>query len=382
MEALASAGYQVAVICPRASGECWREAVEGVRVYRFPTLVAGTHAASFIKEFLWATLVMTFLMLWVWMRDGMDVLHIYNPPESLFIAGLLPKLAGKSIVYDLRDIAPELYQSKFEHSSALLYRLLIWMERIMCRLADHVIVVNESYRRVVMERDRVTAERVSIVRQGPDLDQVKLVDPDPELRARAGTIIAFLGRMARQDGVDHLLAALHYLDQHFDRKDWLCALVGPVEDGQPLEALAADLGVSDRTWFSPGFLPIEEWLPILSSADICVEPCPASPLNNISTMNKIMDYMALSKPTVAYDLAEHRATAGEAALYAKPNDQMDLARQIARLMDDAGLRARLGATGRERMEQLFAWQYQKQRLLAAYAGLTQQRVPAGPRLGS
>lgn len=372
MEALAGAGHQVTVICPRSQGQLWREILNGVRIYRFPTHAAGGHPAGYIREFFWATFVMTILTLWVWMRHGMDVLHIYNPPESLFFAGLLPKLAGKIIVFDLRDIAPELYRSKFEHSSKILYNLLIWMERIMCRLADHIIVVNESYRRIVFERDRVALELVSIVRQAPDLNQVSLTDPDPALRSRAGTIIAYLGAMARQDGIEHLLMALHHLDQRFGYENWLCALVGPVEDQQSLNRLTAQLDISDRVWF-PGYLPIEQWLPILSSADICVEPCPANPLNNISTMNKIMDYMALGKPTVAYDLKEHRYTAGDAALYALPDDQVDLARQIARLIENDALRSQLGSIGRQRMEHQFAWQYQKQCLLDVYNLLVEKK---------
>lgn len=187
--------------------------------------------------------------------------------------------------------------------------------------------------------------------------------------------------MAGQDGIDHLLSALLYLDQNFGYKDWHCVLIGPAEDQQALEAQAVQLGVSDRTWFH-GYMPIEQWLPILSAADICVEPCPANPLNNISTMNKIMDYMALSKPTVAYDLPEHRFTAGEAALYAAPNDQIDLARQIARLIEDIALRSQLGAIGRQRMEKLFAWQYQKERLLTVYVNLVQQHVSAKSASGS
>jgi glycosyltransferase involved in cell wall biosynthesis len=368
MEALADAGYQVALICPHAQGQLWNETINGVRVYRFPTLPAGLHAAGYILEFFWATLVMTVLTLWVWIRHGMDVLHIYNPPESLFVAGLLPKLAGKIIVCDLREISPELYLSKYEKGSGITYSLLILMERIFCWLADYIIVVNESCRRLILERNRVVPGQVFIVRQGPDLNQVGPTDPDPSLRSRAGTIIAFLGAMAKQDGIEHLLGALHDLDQHFGHKDWLCVLVGPGIDQQSLETLAAKLGISDRTWF-PGYLPIEQWLPILSSADICVEPCPMSPLNNLATMQKIMDYMALGKPTVAYDLPEHRFTAGEAALYAKPDNQVDLARQIARLIDDFDLRTQLGSMGRQRIEQQFAWQYQKAHLLAVYANL-------------
>jgi glycosyltransferase involved in cell wall biosynthesis len=378
MEALVAEGYQVTVISPRGRDQPWREIINGVCIYRFRSLIAGRNAASYILEFFWAMLVMTILTLWVWMRHGMDVLHIYNPPESLFVAALLPKLAGKTIVWDLRDISPEVYQSKFEQSNRILYNLLIWMERIMCRLADHIITVNESYRRVVIERHRVAPERISIVRQGPDLNQVHLTDPDPTLRSRAGTIIAYLGVMAKQDGVDHLLTALHHLEQRFNQKDWLCALVGPVEDQHALDAMAAELGVSDHTWFT-GYLPLEQWLPILSAADLCVEPCPANPMNKISTMNKIMDYMALGKPTVAYDLPEHRVTAGEAALYAEPDDQVDLARRIARLINDVALRSQLGAIGRQRMEQQLAWPYQKQRLLNVYAHLRQQHASAQPK---
>lgn len=372
MEALAAAGYQVTVICPRDRGQYWRETINGVRVYRFLTIQAGAHAASYVLEFFWATFVMTILTLWVWVRLGMDVLHIYNPPESLFVAGLLPKLFGKIIVYDLRDIAPELYQSKFEHSNVLFYNLLIWMERVMCGLADHIIVVNESYRRVVVERDGVAPERISIVRQAPDINKVSPTSPDLTLNSRAGTIIAYLGSMAGQDGIDHLLAALNNLDQRFGRKDWFCVLVGPAEDQQALKAMAVEFGVSDRTWFSE-YMPIEQWLPILSTADICVEPCPASPLNNISTMNKIMDYMALCKPTVAYDLPEHRFTAGDAALYAAPNNQVEFARQIARLIDSEELRIQMGAIGRQRMEKIFAWQYQKKKLLTVYETLVKNK---------
>jgi glycosyltransferase involved in cell wall biosynthesis len=373
MEALAGAGHEVTLICPRAQDQCWREMINGVRVYRFPTIEAGLHAASFVLEFFWATLVITILTLWVWIRHGMDVLHIFNPPESLFIAGLLPKLAGKMIVCDLREVSPELYLSKYENSSRILYNLLVWMERVLCRLSDHIIVVNESCRRVIAERNHLMPDRLSIVRQGPNLNEISPTDPDPVIRSRAGIIIAFLGVMAKQDGIDHLLLALHYLKQQFGHTDWLCVLMGSVEDQRSIESLAVKLGIYDRTWL-PGYLPVHRWLPILSSADICVEPCPTSPLNSLATMQKIMDYMALGKPTVAYDLHEHRFTAGEAALYAVPNDPVDLARQMSRLIENANLRIRLGMIGRHRIERQFAWQYQKPHLLSVYENLGKRKL--------
>jgi glycosyltransferase involved in cell wall biosynthesis len=221
-----------------------------------------------------------------------------------------------------------------------------------------------------MERHGVPSEQVSVVRQGPDLDSVRPTAPIPELRERAKTIIAYLGHMAKQDGIDHLLRALHHLDRRFGHREWLCVLLGPVDQPEEFDELASELGVSDRTWFT-GYMPPEQWVPIVSTADICVEPCPANPLNSISTMNKLMDYMALGKPTVTYDMTEHRFTAGEAALYAKPNDEVDFARKLAQLIEQPEFRASLGTIGRERVEQNLALVYQKERLMSLYKQLVQ-----------
>ncbi len=372
MEALAGAGHQVAVICPHRRGQPWHETINGVRIYRFPLPVYGTRVASYLLEFLQATLLMTLLTLWVWLREGLDVVHFYNPPDCLFVAALLPKLAGKTIVMDVRDLAPELYKSKYEPGSRVLHGILVWLERAACRTSNHVIVVNQSYRRVVIERDGVRPDQVSVVRQGPDLSHVHLAEPDPELRARAGTIFAYLGKMATQDGVDHLLRALSHLDRNLGYKDWLCVLIGEADDKVGLQQLAAELGVGDRTWFT-GYLPYDRWVPILSTADIGVEPAPANPLNNISTMNKLMDYMALGKPSVAYDLAEHRVTSQDAAAYARPNDELDFARQMAALIDDPERRQKMGQIGRKRVETELAWSYQKEHLLAAYGALVLEK---------
>jgi glycosyltransferase involved in cell wall biosynthesis len=171
--------------------------------------------------------------------------------------------------------------------------------------------------------------------------------------------------MAKQDGVDHLLRALQRLDQTFGYSDWFCLLVGPADDQQGLKSLAANLGLGERIWFT-GYQPVDCWLSILSAADICVEPAPSNPLNDLSTMVKLMDYMALGKPCVAYDLRESHITAGEAALYARPNDEMDLARQLARLIHDPELRTRLGEIGLQRINERFAWSHQRKLLLAAY----------------
>ena len=371
IEALAAAGYDVTVISPRAKGQSRYEQVNGVQVYRFFLPAYGSGATSYLIEFLHATLVMTLITLWVWFRHGLDILHVYNPPDTLLIAALLPKLAGKTILFDLRDLSPELYVSKYEKHNPILYELLVWFERVTCRVANHVITTNETYRKIIIERDRLAPSQVSVVRQGPDLMRGYSVEPDADIRSRASIIIGYLGSMAKEDGIDHLLQALHHLDKHYGHQDWYCILIGPTDDLEGLQKLAHELGVQDRVCFT-GYLRFEQWISLLSATDICIEPAPSNPVNNISTTNKLMDYMALGKPVIGYGLTEQRVTAGEAALYAKSNDPIDMAKQIAVLMENPELRAQMGALGRKRIEEQLAWQHQKERLLSICESLTEK----------
>ena len=209
----------------------------------------------------------------------------------------------------------------------------------------------------------------SIVRQGPDPTKIHPVEPDFVLRQRADIIIAYLGTISNIDGIDHLFRALHHLDQQFGHKDWLCVLIGPADDPEAFQAMATELGIVDRVWFT-GYMPNEQWVRVVSTADIGVEPEPFNSLTDISTCNKLMDYMALGLPSVAYDLHENRVTAAEAALYARPNDEMDMARQFAALIENPALRSQLGTIGRKRIEDHLAWHHQKENLLTVYVGLT------------
>jgi glycosyltransferase involved in cell wall biosynthesis len=379
--ALVEAGYDVTVVAQRRKNQPRHETLQGVRVYRFALPNAGAGVLGYLIEFVCSTIILTAMALWVWARHGMDVVHLYSPPDNLLFAGLLPKLAGKIVIYDNRDLSPELYESKFQRAGDFFWRLLRWLERRATRLASHVLVVNESYRQVIMARDGVAQERATAVRIGPELERLRATEPDPALRARAKTIIAYLGQMSYQDGVDHLLRALRHLERDLGLTDWFCVLIGPADDLSALKALAGELGLGERTWFT-GFVSEADLLRYLSTADICVDPDPLNPLNNISTMIKMMEYLTFSKPIVAYDLIEHSVTAGEAALYARPNDEMDMARQIARLMADPELRARLGAIGRERVERFLAWKHQKQGLLAVYRALTKWEIASSQADGS
>lgn len=375
MEALAAAGYDVTVISMRGQGQSRAEVVNGVRTYRFALPAYGNSVPGYFLEFLHASLALTVMTLRVWLRHGMDVLHVYQPPDTLFVAALVPKLAGKTILFDLRDLSPELYVSKYEHTRPLLFAMLVGLERIACRLADHIITVNETYKTIIAERAGVPPERISIVRQGPDLDRMRSAAPDPDIRSRSRTVFAYLGSMEKEDGIDHLLRALHHLDRDLHHRDWFCVLVGPARDPRVYERMAAELGIGDRVLLT-GLLGPERWIPVMSAADICIEPAPANPVNDISTTNKIMDYMALGKPSVGYGLGEQRVSAGESALYAKPNDPRDMARQLARLIDDPLLRAKMGAIGRKRIEDDLAWVHQKARLLSVCASLVPIDSPA------
>ncbi len=375
-EALVSKGFQVTVISAKEKGQPWEETIDGVRVLRFPLWYSSTSILGYFYEFAIATLALFFMTIWAMIRYHFDMVVMYNPPDSLFLAAILPRLLGKTIVFDLRDLSPELYQAKF-HRKQILFQILLWMEGQACRIADHIIVVNESYKRVIIERHRLPEDKVSVVRQGPDIDKMNPVPPDPELRARAKTIIAYLGNMSAERGIVNLFKALYHLDHDFGHKDWLCLLVGEPVNKSWMDKQSDELGISNRLMYT-GYVPLDQWVAYLSNADICVDPGPYNPINNISTTNKMMDYMALSRPVVVFDLEERRVTGADTVLYARANDDADLGRQIARLIENPDLRERLGRLGRKRVENYLALQHQRLLLLQVYRRLTGWHVGEQP----
>ena len=366
--ALASAGYRVMVISPMATGHGKYAVIDGVSAYRYRAAASSGGMLGFVREYAKA-LVATFLLtLKVAIRPGFDIIHAHNPPDMFVVIGAFYRLFGKRFVFDHHDLAPEMYRARFPEGPGIVHRLLVLFERLTFRLSDLVISTNESYRRVAVERGGVPPERVAVVRNGPDLRRVNLVEPDPELRGRAEFILAYVGVMGVQDGIDYLLRALQHLRDELGRDNFFCVLMGKGDARLGLQDLAGSLGLDDHVWFA-GHLPLNDLLPYLSAADICLDPDPSDGYNDHSTMIKMMEYMALSKPIVAFDLPEHRVTAGEAALYAIPNDELDYSRKIARLMDDPDLRARMGRVGRTRVEERLAWSHQELRLLEAYERL-------------
>lgn len=367
-QTLVEAGHQVTVIAPRDSKQPFRERVDGVQVVRYPGPPSGQGVLAYGFEFFYVTLATMIMVVAVWIRTGLDVLHVHNPPDTLFMAGLLPKLFGKKLIYDHHDLAPELYLTKFQTQGGWLYRLLLLLEKWTCQLADKVIAANASYMESDIERNGVKGDDITVIRNGPPLKSLELVAPDEDITSRAETLIGYLGHIAHQDGVDHLIKALYHTRETFGYDDWYAVIVGPGDDLKSLEDLAESLGIRDKIWFA-GYQPESRWRSLLSSVDVCFVPDPLNPLNEKSTMIKMMDYMALGKPIVAYDMTENRVSGGDAVLYAKPNDPKDLARQLMTLVENASLREALGATGRQRISNGLAWEFSAANLRHLYQSI-------------
>jgi glycosyltransferase involved in cell wall biosynthesis len=363
---LVKAGYRVSVISPRPPDGKLYEVMDGVNLYQFPAPPDGKGFLSYIWEYGYSMIVTFFISLFVFLRERFDIVHAHNPPDTFFFIAAFYKLLGKRYVYDHHDLAPEMYYARFRNGgNKLIFQMLVYMEKLSCRLANHVIATNESYMTMEMERGRVPAERITIVRNGPDLERVQPIELDNALRQKADTILGYVGRLGPQDGVDYLLRALHHLIYDLNNRAVFCVVVGKGDMLAELKALAKELQIEEYVWFTD-WIPDEDLIRYLSTVDICVDPDPSNSFNDRSTMIKMMEYMALGKPIVAFDLPEHRVTAQDAAVYARPNDELDYARQIAELMDDPERRSRMGQMGRERIETELSWQYQEKHLLAAY----------------
>ena len=362
--ALRDAGWEVHVICPRGTKRDTEPYVEldGVKIYRYPLKAAVGGPVGYLAEYgsaLWHTYRLA-------RRVGrVDVVHACNPPDLFFLLAKRLKRRGTRFVFDQHDLVPELYLSRFERGEDLLYRAVCWLERQTYRTADVVVATNESYRDAALARGGKRPEDVFVVRSAPTVDRFRQVPPDESLRHGKPHLLCYLGVMGPQDGVDYALRALARLRDDLGRTDWHAAFVGAGDTFDAMRALAGELGLADQVDFT-GRIPDEDLLRYLSTADVCLSPDPLNPLNDVSTMNKVMEYMAMSRPIVSFDLREARVSAGEAALYAPPNDELEFAKLVARLLDDPEERQRMGELGRARVSGPLSWEHSRTALLAAY----------------
>jgi glycosyltransferase involved in cell wall biosynthesis len=363
--ALRTAGYQVVAICPQGVGrdEELFDQRHGVDIHRYTQTSAEGGALGYVREYAQALWRIHRLVRQVSRERGFDVVHACNPPDLLLFAALPLKRRGARFIFDHHDLAPELYLARFGRDQDLFYRLSRLAEAASFRLADVALATNASYRRIAIERGGKRPEDVFIVRSAPVLSEFRPMAPDPSLKRGRPHLLTFIGDIAPQDGVDHALRALAVLRR--GRQDWHAVFAGEGEALEETRRLAGELGVDGSVEF-PGWLLDRELRRLLSTADICLVPDPKTPLSDASTLVKIAEYLCMSRPVVAYDLVESRVTAGDAAIYAKPNDPESFAGAIDRLLDDPERRRRMGAIGRERVEQGLAWEHSARELLAAY----------------
>jgi len=368
-------GYEVSIICPTGKGyEKRYEVIDGVHIYRHPLPMEAEGALGYLIEY-GAALFWEFTLAFrVLFTRGFDVIHACNPPDLIFLVGGFFKLFGKKFVFDHHDINPELYEAKFGRRD-FFYKLMVWFERITFRFADVSIATNESYRRIALERGGMAPDKVFVVRSGPLLERLKILPPVTILKQGRKHLVGYVGVMGKQEGIDYLLRAVAYIVQVLQRHDVHFGLVGGGTSLAEMQAYAHALGVADYVTFT-GRVPDEDMLAMLNTADICVNPDVVNPMNDKSTMNKIMEYMALGKPIVQFDLTEGRFSAQGASAYAKHNDEIDFACKIIELLDDAPLRQQMGEFGRQRVLNELEWRYEAPKLLAAYDAAWNDPMPA------
>lgn len=365
---LRDAGYGVSIICPTGVG-CERrfETIEGVHIYRYRLPLEAAGAAGYALEYA-SALVQTFLLSWrVLLTRGFDAVHACNPPDLLFLVGGFFKLFGKKFLFDHHDLCPELYEAKFGRRD-LWYRLLLRLERLTFGAADVSIATNDSYRRIAVTRGRMPPERVFVVRSGPSLLRLKRQPPDERLKRGRAHLVGYVGVIGEQEGIDLLLHAVRHIVFERGRRDIQFALVGGGTSLERMRSLAAELAVDSFVTFT-GRVPDQTLLAVLNTAVVCVNPDRATEMNDKSTMNKVLEYMALGKPIVQFDLTEGRWAAQQASLYARGNDSADFAAKIVELIDDPRRAAAMGALGRRRVETELEWSHQAPQLLAAYDAL-------------
>ena len=378
---LAANGYGVSIVCPTGKGyEAHYEEIDGIHIHRYDLSLEGEGALGYLVEYT-AALWHSFRLAWrVRRQHGFDVIHACNPPDLLFLVALPFKiLFGTRFVFDHHDINPELYEAKFGRRD-FFWKLMVWLERRTFAMADVSIATNESYKRIAIERAGMAADRVHVVRSGPKLDRLRIQPPRPELKKGRHYLVGYVGVMGKQEGIDYLLQAARYIVHDLKRTDVHFGLVGGGTSLDEMTLLAAELGVAEYVTFT-GRVPDAELLDMLNTADVCVNPDVVNEMNDKSTMNKIMEYMALGKPIVQFDLAEGRFSAREASLYAAPNDAKDMARKIVELLDDPERRRRMGEFGRHRVENELEWRYEAPKLLAAYAALWSPQPALTPSAG-
>lgn len=362
---LRDAGYVVSVICPTGKGYEERfEILDEIRVHRHPLPPEGAGAFGYLREYAHALFWEFRLARQVRRERPIDVVHICNPPDLLFlVAGWQKLFGGARIVFDHHDVNPELYVEKYGRRDLFFHGLRL-AERLTFAVSDVALSTNDSYRAIALERGGMDPDDVFVVRSAPDLQVFQPVQPDPAFRHGRQHVVGYVGVMAEQDGVDLLLRSIGIL-VHERGVDVQLQLIGGGPALDDLKSLASELKIDDHVEFA-GFRQGQDLLRRLSSCDVGAAPDPPSDYNSKCTMNKVLEYMALGLPVVQFDVKEGRASAEDASMYAENDSIASFAAKLERLLLDEEMRARMGEVGRKRMEDRLEWRHSVPTLLAAY----------------
>ena len=363
---LAANGYTVSVICPKGKGynddyEC----IDGVHIYRHDLPTEGNGAIGYAREYFSALWNEYRLARKIYKKHGFHVIHGCNPPDDIYMVARMFRGKGVDYVFDHHDICPELYEAKFGKKSGLFYKSQLWLERNTYRHCTFAFVTNESYRRIAIERGGMSPDKVHVLRSGPRLERLVIRPPKPEIKRGRRFMIGYLGVIGQQEGIQYMLQAAKHIRDNMGRDDIFWGIVGGGPHLDELRRLCTSMGLDDIVEFT-GRVDDNKMLDYLNTADICVNADEYNEMNDKSTMNKVLEYMALGKPIVQFDLTEGRYSAQGASLYARPNDSVDMAEKIVSLLDDPARRAEMSRIGRDRIVNELSWDHTSRALLDSY----------------
>ncbi len=369
-KALRDAGFQVSVICPKGVGRDEESFIclEDISIYRYQLPAIGNKYVAYLGEYGFSFVITFLLSLKVLFRRGFDIIHAANPPDMFFLIGLFYRFLGKKYIFDQHDLAPEIFKVKFNGRMKLLYKLQLFLETRSYRTSYLVITSNLSQKKRAIEHGGCHAGKVFVVRNGPNSKQMELAPLEAELKSGRRYLLAYVGFMSSQDGVEYALRALQDLVYERGRQDISLVLMGDGDSAPMLRTLAHELKLDDYVNFT-GWIERKDVQRYLSVADVGITPDPQNGLNEYSTMLKTMEYMAMGKPVVSFDLQEARFSAQDAALYAIPNQVEDFADKIETLLDNEELRRKMGEVGRKRIKEELGWEHSKMNLLQAYEAI-------------
>lgn len=365
-QSLRRAGYAVSVICPRGPfAEAPFELIDGIEIHRHPLPIQAKGKVAYLAEYSSALFWEFAYSLKVFWRNGFDVIHACNPPDLIFLVGAFYKyLFGKKFVFDHHDLNPELFEAKFGHRG-LIWKTLVFLERVTFKVADISIATNLSYAGVAVQRGKMRPERVFVVRSGPNLARVRELAPDTTWRNGRSHLVAYVGVIGEQEGIDLLLEAVRHITSTRQRTDVQFVIMGAGPSLEALRQACVQMDLSEFVTFT-GRVDDTTLFKVLSTADVCVNPDRPNAMNDMSTMNKIMEYMALGKPIVQFDLSEGRVSAQSASLYARNTDTVDFGNKILELVDDPDRCREMGMYGRRRVRDELSWEHEEPKLIAAY----------------